>query len=157
MTSLGLLDLVNCWQAAPLPPLLPRLKYFGKDWCGRRGVKNPLEALAYPGEGAEGLWGEVPAHIQQGISALWCVCSPQILVSSAVIQGSYPELPCRLSPQLGGPQPPQHGSSPLAQPFPCPAGSAGAGSAPLLSSLPHLPLLYLHVYFMISIFNASAL
>lgn len=22
------------------PPLLPCLKYFGKDWCGRRGVKT---------------------------------------------------------------------------------------------------------------------
>lgn len=54
----------------------------------------------------EGLGGEVLAHIQQGSFALCCVRNPQILVSSAVIQGSYPELPCRLCPQPGGLQPP---------------------------------------------------
>lgn len=65
--------------------------------------------------------------------------------------------PTGYPPNPGGHSPPQCGSSSPAQPFPCPAGLAGAGSTPLLSSLPRLPLLYLHVYFMISIFNASAL
>lgn len=47
--------------------------------------------------------------------------------------------PTGYPPNLGGlshPSPPQCGSSPPVQPFPCPAGSgsAGAGSAPLLAA-----------------------
>lgn len=47
--------------------------------------------------------------------------------------------------------------SPLTPPKSAPRGHFPALRARLHSSLPRLPLLYLHVYFMISIFNASAL
>lgn len=96
-----------------------------------------------PGEGGEGLWAEVPAHTQQGSFVLWCVCTLQISVSSAVIQGSHAELSCRLSPQPGRLQPPQHGSSPWHSPFL--ALQARLGLALLLSS-PLRPVYLCYIY-----------
>lgn len=60
--------------------------------------------------------------------------------------------PAGYAPNLGGPS-----VAPAPQQSPFAALQAQLGLALLRSSLPRLPLLYLHVYFMISIFNASAL
>lgn len=67
--------------------------------------------------------------------------------------------PAGYPPNLGGPSvAPAHPSvAPAPQHSPFTAPQAQLGLALLHSSLPRLPLLYLHVYFMISIFNASAL
>lgn len=80
-------------------------------------------------------------------------------------QGSRTMKPPGASPQVipltwgasATPALPSAAPAPQCSLFPAPQAQARLGLAPLRSSLPRLPLLYLHVYFMISIFNASAL
>lgn len=95
-----------------------------------------------PGEGGEGLWGEVPAHIQQGSFALWRL-QPADLGEQCSHSGKVSRASLQVIPPAWGLQHPSMAPCPWHSPFL--ALQAQLGLA-LLCSAPRCPVYLCYIY-----------